>query len=136
MNEILVGVDRSDRSRHAAQRAAEIARGLDTGLCLVMCVDRNESGLSGSKGHGAEKAKEHQQFLDQLSSSLSYPRTTRTLAAGEPADVLSHEADRLGAQMIVVGNKRVHGVASALGSVARDVTKRTQCDVLIVNTDR
>lgn len=134
MNEILVGVDRSDRSRKAAERAATIARRLDTGLCLVMCVDRNESGLAGSKGYGAEKAKEHQQFLEELRASLAYPRATATLAAGEPADVLCDEADRLEAQMIVVGNRRVQGLSSALGSVARDITKRANADVLIVNT--
>ena len=136
MNEIVVGVDRSERSREAAARAAQMARGLQADLRVMMCVDRHESGLSGSRGYGAEKAKEHQQFLDELCDSLAYPRITNALAAGHPAPVLCDEAERLGAQMIVVGNRRMKGAVRALGSVAGDVSKHAPCDVLIVHTER
>ncbi|MCP3973298.1 MAG: universal stress protein, partial [bacterium] len=40
------------------------------------------------------------------------------------------------ARMIVVGNRRVQGIARVLGSVASDVAKRAPCSVLIAHTTR
>lgn len=134
MNEILVGVSRKERTEAVASRAAEVASALGATLCVVMCVDRAETGKQGSTGYAADRAADHRRFLDELCARLPSQRVTSTLASGHPADVLSAEADRLGAQMIVVGNHRAQGVASVLGSTARDVTKSAPCDVLVVNT--
>ena len=135
MNEILVGVDRSDRARAAAERAATIAAGVDATLHVIMCVDKEGAGVSSSDGTLPAKAAENKQFLEQLCAELPHQRVTNSVASGDPASVLCDEATRLSAQMIVVGNRRVQGVASALGSVARDVTKHAPCDVLIANTN-
>ena len=51
-----------------------------------------------------------------------------------PAEALCSEADRVHASMIVIGNKRVQGVARVLGSVAGTVAKEAPCDVCIVHT--
>jgi nucleotide-binding universal stress UspA family protein len=50
------------------------------------------------------------------------------------ARALCSEAIRLDASMIAVGNKRIHGAARVLGSVAGDVAKQAPCNVLIVHT--
>jgi nucleotide-binding universal stress UspA family protein len=134
MNEVVVGVNRTDRAKAVAERAAEMAARLDATLYVVMCVDRGETSTGGG-GYAADRAADHQRFLDGLSTELGYPRVASTLASGDPADVMCSEADRLDAQLIVVGNHRAQGVASALGSVARDVTKHAPCDVLIVNSN-
>ena len=136
MNEILVGVNRSERAEGLAVRAAEVAAALDATLCVIMCVDRAESGLQGGTGFAADRAADHRRFLDDVCARLPHRRTTTMLAAGDPAEVLVTEAERLDAQMIVVGNHRAQGAASVLGSIARDVTKASQCDVLVVNTKR
>jgi nucleotide-binding universal stress UspA family protein len=47
---------------------------------------------------------------------------------------MCEEARRLGARIIVVGNRRVQGASRVLGSIASDVAKQAPCDVLIVNT--
>lgn len=136
MNEIVVGVNRSDRSRAVAERAAEMAARLDATLYMVMCVDKSETGSGSDSGYAADRAADHRRFLDELSAELGYPRVSTTLATGDPADVMCSEAGRLDAQLIVVGNHRAQGVVSALGSVARDVTKQAPCDVLVVNSSR
>jgi nucleotide-binding universal stress UspA family protein len=53
---------------------------------------------------------------------------------GKPADALVEEAKRLGADLIVVGNRRVQGIGRVLGSVATDVAHHAPCDVYIVKT--
>ena len=57
-----------------------------------------------------------------------------TVGVGDPAKMLCEEAGRLGAQAIVVGNRRVQGMSRVLGSVAGDVTKMAPCDVMVANT--
>jgi nucleotide-binding universal stress UspA family protein len=47
---------------------------------------------------------------------------------------LIQEAERVGATLIVVGNKNMHGIGRVLGSVANDVAHHAPCDVLIVKT--
>ena len=54
---------------------------------------------------------------------------------GDPADALLEIAEREGADLIVVGNRGMHGVSRVLGSVPNKVSHRAQCHVLIVATD-
>ncbi len=53
---------------------------------------------------------------------------------GKPADALVHVAKEIGADLIVVGNRRVQGISRLLGSVATDVAHHAPCDVYIVKT--
>ena len=62
------------------------------------------------------------------------PGVTSTPLHGKPATVLVEEAERLGAMLIVVGNRRVQGVGRILGSVASSVAAHAPCDVYIVKT--
>jgi nucleotide-binding universal stress UspA family protein len=43
-------------------------------------------------------------------------------------------ATDIGADLIVVGNRRVQGIGRLLGSVATDVAQHAPCDVYIVKT--
>jgi nucleotide-binding universal stress UspA family protein len=59
---------------------------------------------------------------------------TSAAIADKPADALIAEAERLEAELIVVGNRRVQGLGRLLGSVAADVVHHAPCDVLVVKT--
>ncbi len=136
MNDVVVGVDRSDTARKAAVAAAELAAAYGSNLHVVMCADR---GSSVSVGVGSDRFQtdwvaEVGQFLDDLARQLPHGSVTRSVGEGDPATVLCEEAERVGARTIVVGNRRVQGMARLLGSVATDVLKKAPCDVLIVNT--
>ena len=122
MNDIIVGVDRSETARKAAESAAEIAAKCGTNLHLVTCVK------------GGDATADASAFLDQLSRQLDHDRVTSKVGLGDVAEILCEEATRLGARMIVVGNVRVQGVSRVLGSIALDVAKHAPCDVLIANT--
>ncbi len=54
---------------------------------------------------------------------------------GDPADALLEIAERQNADLIVVGNRGMHGVSRVLGSVPNKVSHRASCNVLIVATD-
>ena len=136
MNEIVVGVDRSDTARRAAEQAAELAHALDTTLHIVMSVKPGQ-GVNlavGSDQFRTDCVTDSLQFLDDMKRTLPHDKISRSALEGDPAKVMVEEARRLGARMIVVGNRRVQGASRVLGSIASDVAKQAPCDVLIINT--
>jgi len=136
MNDIVVGVDQSDTARTAARTAATLAATCGTNLHIVMCVKRSSSqevAVGGDRWR-LESLAEAEIFLGDLRRTLPHDRITSTVAFGDPASTMCEEAQRLGARMIVVGNRRVQGASRILGSIAADVTKHASCDVLIANT--
>jgi nucleotide-binding universal stress UspA family protein len=134
---IIVGVDDSDTSRRAAVKAAELATCLGAPLHLVMAVHRGRSAEVAAVGADTwqiDSVTTSGQFLETLIRELPCEQATHTVSLGEPAAALCEEADRLNAQMIVVGNRRVQGLTRLLGAVATDVVRRANCDVLVANT--
>ncbi|NND75183.1 MAG: universal stress protein [Ilumatobacter sp.] len=120
MKLILVGVDRSDTARQAAERAAELASSTDATLHVMTCSKKADD--------------DNRAFLDGLAQALPHDRVTTVAAVGDPATVICEEAARLGAGMIVVGSKRTQGATRVLGSIASDVIKQSPCDVLVAHT--
>ena len=136
MDDIVVGVDRSDSARRAALTAAGLASAYRTNLHVVMCVERRapvEVGVGGERFR-ADWLADAEQFLADLVRTLPHDSTTNGVGIGDPATTLCEEAQRLNARAIVVGNRRVQGASRVLGSVAGDVTRRASCDVLVANT--
>lgn len=134
MRDIVVGVDRSVTARVAAVRAAELARALRVNLHVVTAVQDAEL-TDVEVGDGRidwSWAGAHE--IAALIDGLDHDQVTRAALSTDPATALCDEAARLGAQAIVVGNKRVQGVGRALGSIAGAVLRRAPCDVLVVHT--
>jgi nucleotide-binding universal stress UspA family protein len=137
MHTIIVGVDQSETARRAAFAAAKIAAACCSPLHVVMAVSRGQSvdvSVGGSDRWHLDWLSDAEQFLDGLVSELPASPITRAVSLHDPATALCEEAERLDASMIVVGNRRVQGVARLLGAVATDVARRAPCDVLIANT--
>ena len=136
MKDIVVGVDQSNTARQAAKTAAGVAAAFGTNLHIVMCVKQGSAhGVSVGGDHfRIDSLQDAEHYLHDLRKSLGHDRITTAVSFGEPAETMCKEASRLQAQMIVVGNKRVQGASRVLGSVATDVAKQAQCDVLVANT--
>jgi nucleotide-binding universal stress UspA family protein len=136
MNDIVVGVDRSETAARAAVVAAEMASALGVNLHLVTCAEKSGSSdlRVGSDVFHTDWMAQATAFLDDAARRLDHDQVTTMVGSGNPATVLSDEARRLDARMIVVGNRRVQGLARVLGSVAGDVLRHADCDVLIVDT--
>jgi nucleotide-binding universal stress UspA family protein len=136
MHDVVVGIDRSETARRAAEAAAELAVSYGANLHIVMCVERTEpvEFAVGSERFHFDWLSNAEQYLETVESKLRSPSITHTVGLGDPAAMLCEEAGRLQARAIVVGNRRVQGVGRVLGSVAGDVIKRASCDVLVANT--
>ena len=77
-----------------------------------------------------------EQVAEQQAATFRSQGIDATSAAVDekPADALLAEAERVEAEVIVVGNRRMQGVSRLLGSVANEVAHNAPCDVLIVKT--
>ena len=77
-----------------------------------------------------------EQISEQQAAAYRTQGIASTAAAldEKPASALLREADRLQADVIVVGNRRMQGVGRLLGSVANEVAHNANCDVYIVKT--
>jgi nucleotide-binding universal stress UspA family protein len=136
MSSIVVGVDQSDTARRAANTAAQIASALGADLHLVMSAERGPSldmEVGGDSFH-SDWLADAGQFLSDLARQLPHGSVTTSVSEGDPAKAICEEAKRLDARLIVIGNKRVQGLARVLGSVAGDVMKHAHCDVYVANT--
>ena len=136
MGSIVVGVDRSETARRAAERAAQLAGSLGADLHLVMCAERTKGVQMsvGSDTFHSDWLSDAQQFLRDLGRQLPVADVTSSVSDDDPAAAIVEEAARLDAELIVVGNRRVQGLARVLGSVASDVMRRAHCDVYVANT--
>jgi nucleotide-binding universal stress UspA family protein len=136
MNDIVVGIDRSETAARAAAVGAEMARALGANLHLVTCAEKTGATelKVGSAHFRSDWLAEADLFLKDTARRLDHDQVTCHVASGNPATVLCEEARRVDARMVVIGNRRVQGVSRVLGSVAGDVLKQADCDVLIVDT--
>ncbi len=135
---ILVGVDGSDTARAAARRAAELAAKTGAALHIVTAFEKHETA---SVGVGSDRtaigvAEEARALAEGVADELRTltPLVTAGAAQGTPQDVLLDEAERRGATLIVVGNRRMQGIRRVLGSVANTVAHHAPCDVYVVKT--
>ena len=137
MDEIIVGVDESDTARVAAKEAALLAQQLGRPLHLVTAMKRakGQSVQAGAERVVIDPLSLAEDFLRSLKGSLPGGiEATHAAVVAEPAEALCQEAERLGASIIVVGNKRVQSAARVLGSIPLDVAKHAPCNVYIVHT--
>lgn len=139
---ILVGVDGSDSSRKAATVAAELAASTGAALHVLTAVDprAHDSQAEAGRPSGGLRALSPGEAAEAIAAEVAgslgavVPHVESSPIQGKPAEALVAEAKRLGADLIVVGNRRVQGIGRILGSVATDVAQHAPCDVYIVKT--
>ncbi len=136
MQDIVVGIDRSETALRAADKAARIAAGLNANLHIVMCAEKGKPTTMhvGGDSFHSDWLSEAQQYLADVGRKLPHDSITTMVGQGDPGKTLCEEAQRLDASAIVVGNRRVQGVSRLLGSVANEVLRRAPCDVIVANT--
>lgn len=70
--------------------------------------------------------------MSELGSKLEIPSELQIIKLGSPKLVLLEEANRMNADLIVVGSHGRHGMGLLLGSTANAVLHGAKCDVLSI----
>lgn len=135
MTVYVVGTDGSDTAAEAAKRAGTLAQATGATIHVVCAYSyrATTSVQAGSDVYVLSAVGEAEAVAEQQALAFRLAGVTAAVE-GKPAAVLLAEAERIDAELIVVGNRRMQGVQRILGAVANDVAHHAGCDVLIVKT--
>jgi nucleotide-binding universal stress UspA family protein len=142
---IVVGTDGSDSAREAVRQAAEIASLTDASLDVVSAyepvpkrrVEAEREGAPADVQHVFGPREDVNLALDSAAAAAREVGVEVTPHAmdGDPADAILQTAEKVGADLIVVGNKGMTGARRfLLGSVPNKVSHHADCSVIIVRT--
>lgn len=135
---ILIAVDSSEFSMHAAQRGLDLAHQLNAQAALVFVVDTSKALGNIDAGITPENAlivlkKEAEQTLDQLARMYNGAGLMKFMPEGHPAEEIIGTAISWKADLIVVGTHGRTGLAHMLlGSVSERVLHGSKVPVLVV----
>ena len=139
---IVVGTDGSETSKRAVDEATRLAKAMESTLHLVSAYEP----LRGTRISGAPEAaakiwspRPDSEVMSIVEEAVAIIRRSEVevkahTLTGDPANALMDVAEQEGADLIVVGNRGMHGVSRVLGSVPNKVSHRARCHVLIVST--
>ncbi len=141
---IVVGTDGSVTARRAVDEAVRLAQALDAEIHVVSAFEPVRGAHISGAPEGAAKVwaplpdSEVEAKLSEARAAIrmrDVPVKTHAVQK-DPADALLRVADEVGASMIVVGNRGMHGAKRfVLGNVPNKVSHNANCNVLIVSTD-
>lgn len=141
---VLVGVDGSGTAVLAAERAIDVACRWRSDLHVVdvvpvpsVCVPVGPAGASAivAKLEDDDRCAGAALGATRCRAAECGIESTVHLVHGEPARAIIDTADRVGADLIVVGNRGVDAAGHyVLGSVPEAVLLGARCDVLVVHT--
>ncbi len=140
---LVVGTDGSDTAKRAVEEAIRLAKLLEGELHIVSgYAPLRGARVAGAVEGGADVSAPPPDF--QVRAILDEAAAVARIAGAEaqthaldtdPADALLEVANTVGATLIVVGSRGMHGARRVLGSVPNKVSHNARCNVLIVSTD-
>ena len=135
---LLVGADNSATALRAVQAAVALAHAFDAKLHIVTAY-KPQAVLTPdlpAEFLEANYLPPADSLLDELISVARKANVDAEVhaATGEPAEAIVRVATRVGADLIIVGNKGMRGARRVLGSVPNSIAHHAPCSVLIVDT--
>lgn len=140
---IVVGTDGSDTAREAVRQATELAKLTGASLALVSAY-----ASASQRGGGGADAPADIQYEVGPREDVNLVLDTAAAEAkkegvevqthpveGDPAEAILSAAEKINADLIVVGNKGMAGARRfLLGSVPNKVSHHAPCSVIIIRT--
>jgi nucleotide-binding universal stress UspA family protein len=142
---IVVGYDSSDTAGLAVVEAANLARATGAELHIVNVVEDFDFPQSTIAGDEDQTHKETAITVNEkllatpeaeggLLEAIDGVFTHNKVMAGPPAGSIIDYATEIGADLVVVGNRRVQGFNRLLGSVAVEILRHAPCSVYVAHT--
>ena len=131
VRKVLVGTDTSASADLAVQTAADIARALEAGL-LVLYV---RPLLDPREMFDPDGRPDPESYLEEVGRRFSDLEVSTRQVPGDPGTTICDVAEAERADVIVVGNRGIHGKRRRfIGSVPQAVLQRSPCSVMVVDT--
>jgi nucleotide-binding universal stress UspA family protein len=139
---IVVGYDHTDPSKHALERASEIAKAFGAKIVVTSVAPLLHSSPRAAAAGPADpldNLTHHEEELAEAKAVLDGQGIEVELvpAIGEPASAIVQLAEQRDADLVVVGTREVGVIQRVLGqSVSQEIARRIHRDVLIVHPAR
>ncbi len=139
---IVVGTDGSDRADRAVRQAIALAKATGANLNVVHVVHSAVSLGFSDTVSGQESVQASRDQVDRVAEAVVADAGREGVSVevhhptGDPADAIIEVAEKSGADLIVLGNRGMSGVARVLGSIPNKVAHHSPCSLLIVDTSR
>ena len=138
---IVVAIDLSDESDTVVERAVSIAENHDAKLHILHVVESLTLAYGGDIPMDFTDIQEQlqaqaRQRLSQFAGRYQIPADNVHVELGSIEKTILDQADKLDADLIVVGSHTRSGLALLLGSTARGLVPGAHCDVLAVKVDQ
>ena len=139
---ILVAIDGSETSRKAARFAHDLAQQIQARITLLFVLEPPrmvalgflDSELITGDQHSPEDLEKIRRMLDELAADLPRTQVEKVVEIGRPADTIVEQANKLGADHIVVGARGLNaGGKWLLGSVSDRVIQHAGRPVTVVH---
>lgn len=134
---ILVGADSSATAARAVRAATDLALAVGAKLHVVTAYKPESVHLNELPDEYRDRVTHPADLLlEQLREMTSSAGIEAEFhaATGDPAEAIVRVADRIDADLIVVGNRGMKGVRRVLGSVPNSIAHSANCSVLIYDT--
>jgi universal stress protein A len=133
---ILVPTDFSDYSRHAADRALELARVFAARLSVVHVVDYLPPAfISAQSEHTSapEIIERAAAYLGEWANEAGLGDAEQLVTSGPAGKEIANTAKAKDVDLIVIGTSGEGGMKRLLGSTTRGVMHDSPCDVLSIH---
>jgi nucleotide-binding universal stress UspA family protein len=135
---VVVGADGSPTAAEAVKAALELSKLHGGKLHIVSAYKPKQYSSTGAGefSKSLESGDLAESLLADLASNARIAGVEVEIHAesGDPAKAICDVAERVRADVVVVGNKGMSGVRRVLGSVPNSVAHEAPCSVLIVST--
>ena len=136
MKTILLAYDGTEQSGRALVRAAEVAKAFDAAVHVTSVAPMRGSAHGMGPYDPTDPPSEHTQQLEAAQARLAEEGVVAVLAPahGDPVEAILEIADKVDADLIVLGSHERSLIERALGmSVSGAVTRKAHRDVLIAH---
>lgn len=139
-NHIIVGIDLSGAGETLVKKANEIATAMGAKISLVHAIEPLSFAYGGDlpldfSGIQDEIQVEANKKLQELAVLINIPEDRCHLVVGRPEKEIQATAEKVGADLIIVGSHGRHGLALLLGSTSNGVLHGAKCDVLAIHVE-
>lgn len=143
---VLVAIDFSQHSGQALQRAKQIAQIYDAELAVIHVTEiptypvLEDIAITGMPGIWDDELGEKlfsaaQKRLEALAEKESISLQKCKVISGVPRVEIIAEANKVKADLIVIGRRGISGLQRLIGSTADAILHGANCDVLAVNIE-
>ena len=135
---VLVAVDLTDDSDQVLQRAVDIAERNGAALHIIHVIEIISFAYGGDVPMDLTSLQEQidkhaNERMKAKAEALNYPVEQTLVATGNTEEEIHQHADKISADLIVIGSHGRHGLALVLGSTSNGVLHGAKCDILAVH---